>query len=123
MVEASLLWVTVFRSSGRLTSSGSLKLVGADWAWTACVVVAVVVGVFVVGVACADGLASLFEQADRRTARTAAATNPRCVPIVVGSPIGPVRTPRRPEAGAPDESVRTPSVSVNRSRWRLSPSA
>src|SRR5438067_3265223 len=95
MVEASLLWVTVFRSSGRLTSSGSVKLVGADWAWMACVVV-VVVGV-VVGVACADGLASLFEQADRRTARTAAATNPRCVPIVVGSPIGPVRTPAGPK--------------------------
>src|SRR5256885_1837948 len=88
MVEASLLWVSVFRSRGRLTSSGSVKLSGADCGCTAC-------GAEVVGAACvvgaasvvdaalaawaAAGFGSLFEHADNTTARTAAATNPRCV--------------------------------------------
>src|SRR5437660_7410346 len=95
MVEASLLWVSVFRSSGRLTSSGSVKLSGADWGCTAAgaevVGAAAVVGVVsVVGAAFAAwaaGFASLFEHADKTTAKTAAATKPRCVLMVSAPPM------------------------------------
>src|SRR2546425_1158891 len=83
MVEASLPWVTVFRSRGRLTSSGSVKLAGADWAAMAWVA-AVVGAASVAGGALAAwaALVSDFEQAESRTAKMAAAVTARRVPMM-----------------------------------------
>jgi hypothetical protein len=83
IVEASLAWVTVFRSRGRLTSSGSGKLYGADCAATAPATVVAVVAVVGAGAAFAAGFASDFEQADRATARTATAAQPRWIPMLL----------------------------------------
>src|SRR5437764_14212101 len=114
IVEASLLWMTVFRSRGRLTSSGSVKLAGADcgaMAWVAAVVggAAVVDAASVTGGALAAWarLPSDFEQPESRTAKMAAAVTARRVPMICAPHISPVCTPSWPEAGAPDASLRT----------------
>src|SRR5438309_3060173 len=113
MVEASLVWVRVFRSRGRFTSSGSVKLTGACWAWigrSAWVVGAAWAAAWVAGGAWVARFAWLVEH-DASSTADRAATRERSIPMIsapLHDEVGKCGRPR-PHAQTPIDTPCTPS--------------